>query len=195
MKLTEYLVIAKDMALTLAPFLASGIAWYGLSTWKRQSRGTAAYEVARGTLFTSYQLADRIRTTRSPMLTLSEKKVKANGQLAEEMASYDDRQEKLVADFLIFKTKIQEGRAIWGREILEHYEKIDALVRELRAAIWLHFWMKGAYAGPGAIVDHSSKRVEENNLVVYYTDGTDSFSEKIDSAFKDLEDFLILRMK
>ena len=195
MKFLEILPIAKDVSLMLAPIFASGIAWFGLSTWKRQTRGVASYEVARGALFMSYQLLDRIKMVRSPMMSLDADKVKANGQLPEELAHYQERQERLIADFIGFKTKVQEGRAIWGDPILDHYNKIDAAIRELRAAIWLHFWMKGAYAGPGATVDNSPARVEKNNEIVYYADGSDPFSQKIDAAFQGIEGYLTKKMR
>ena len=195
MTFVEILPLAKDVSLTLAPLFASGIAWFGLSTWKRQSRGVASYEVARGILLMSYILADRIKMFRSPLLSLSAEGVKENGQIVEEMKQYDDREERLATDFLNFKTKIQEGKALWGDLVMPDYNIIDMAIRELRAGVWEHFWIKGGHATPGATVDDSPERVTKNNLLIYETGGRDPFSHKVNEAFTRLDKILARKMR
>ena len=53
----------------------------------------------------------------------------------------------------------------------------------------LHFWMKGAYAGPGAAGDNNPKRVIENDKVVYFVSDEDEFSQKIIGSVKEVENF------
>jgi hypothetical protein len=65
----------------------------------------------------------------------------------------------------------------------------------MRAEIWLHFWLKGAYAGPGVTVDNNPERVAKNQKVIYWTSDDDEFSQKIDAAIRPVERFFLKKVR
>jgi len=71
-----------------------------------------------------------------------------------------------------------EAKVIWGKEAEDSFNEIQQRIGNVRGAIWLHFWLKGAYAGPRASVDNSPERIIENDKVVYFTSDEDEFSQK-----------------
>ncbi|UWX57002.1 hypothetical protein NY406_07125 [Chlorobaculum sp. MV4-Y] len=74
----------------------------------------------------------------------------------------------------------------------ERFEGVGKLVRKLRAELWFHFWLKGAFARPGATVDRNPARVQKNDRVIYRFDDENEFSveikgaiNRVDNHFKD----------
>lgn len=82
-----------------------------------------------------------------------------------------------------------EAKVIWGKESHDSLNEIQQRIGDVRGAIWLHFWMKRAYAGPGAAVDDSPERVIENDEIVYFTSEEDEFSQKITESTVTVEEF------
>ncbi len=82
-----------------------------------------------------------------------------------------------------------EAKVIWGNEAHDIFYEIQQRIGDVRGAIWLHFWMKGAYAGLGATIDNSPERVRENDQVVYFTSEEDGFSQKISESTEKVEEF------
>ena len=167
----------------------------GLSTWRRQLQGTSEYEVAKNALLATYHVRDAIQAARSPMLYLRKDEVEAGRRLEEEQRIYEERMKRVYEEWAKLRTLALESRVIWGEEAEQLFEPISKLISELRRAIWLHFWLKGAYAVPGATVDDSPERVEANNQVVYRLDDDDEFSTKLNGATDAIEAFFQRRIR
>ncbi|MDR5858376.1 hypothetical protein [Halomonas eurihalina] len=83
-----------------------------------------------------------------------------------------------------------ETKIVWSDEAHDCFNEIKKRIGDVRGAIWLHFWMKGAYAGPGTQVDNNPDRVAENDKVVYFVSDDDEFSVRVLDAINEVEDFL-----
>ena len=94
--------------------------------------------------------------------------------------------ERVRSDML---TSRLEARVLWGEVADKLFDPLDKAYGELRAAIWMHFWLKGAYAGPGQEVDRSPERVIENDRKIYYVSDEDVLSRQLISALNELENF------
>ena len=167
----------------------------GLSTWRRQLQGTSEYEVAKNALLATYHVRDAVQAARSPMLYLGKDEVEAGRRLEEEQRIYEERMKRIYEEWAKLRTLALESRVIWGEEAEQLFDPISELIRELRRAIWLHFWLKGAYAGPGVTVDDSPERVEANNQVVYRLEDEDEFSTKLNGATDAIEAFFQRRIR
>jgi hypothetical protein len=181
--------IAKDIVTTVGTVGALVIGALGLRTWQRQLRGTSEYDVAKRAVLLTYHVRDAIQAVRSPMLYFPKKEVEEGRRLDAEQRVYEDRMRILQERSAQLRTLSLEAKAIWREKAEAQFNPINALVRELRAEIWLHFWLKGAYAGPGAIVDDSPNRVAANDKIVYCTSEDDEFSQRIDKAVNQVEAF------
>ena len=165
------------------------IAVSGLFTWKRQLRGTSEYEVAKDAILKTYQLQQAIQAVRHPMLHLKKEEVEAGKQLQEEQRIYSERLSVVSGVWSELQTIRLESKTIWSNEAYIVFENIQNCVSKINADIWLHFWLKGAYVGPGATVDNSPERVAENDESVYYVSEEDPFSIQIAEAVKNVENF------
>ena len=64
--------LIKDVLVSIAAMIASIVAIYGLSTWKRQLRGETEYELARRILRLCYKYRDAVKRVRDPWMMGSE---------------------------------------------------------------------------------------------------------------------------
>ncbi|MGH1407870.1 MAG: hypothetical protein ACRBBJ_15065 [Rhodomicrobiaceae bacterium] len=185
----ELLPIIKDLAIIAGSMSAIYIGFSGLYTWKRQTIGTTKFEVARQIIKTSYEIEHRIDLLRAPLIILDADEVKESGEISTLQKHYDERYNKIVEKWVELETLNFEAQAIWGDVAKFSIEKLDKAIRNLKGDLWLFFWLKGAYAGPGATVDDSPERVEEVNKVIYKTSEKDEFSLEVKAAIKQVEDF------
>ncbi|HYU47327.1 MAG TPA: hypothetical protein VEK84_14245 [Terriglobales bacterium] len=187
--------MTKDIVTIIGTIGALVIGVIGLTTWRRQLRGTSAYDVAKRAVLLTYQLRDAMQAVRNPMLYLRKEEVEVGRRLEEEQRIYDERKRRLQEKWAELRTLSLEARVIWGEEAEACFTLVEKLVRELLAEIWLHFWLKGAYAGPGAAVDNNPERVAANDKIVYGASDDDEFSKRIDVAVDQVEEFFKPRIR
>jgi len=171
---------------TIAAIIISAI---GLSTWRRQLQGTNEYELAKKIMLLTYEVEQAIQNVRNPMLFLKKEAVESGNSVQEEQRIYDERLNFFYIKWAELQTVKLETKVLWGKLAGESFEDLNKIVGELRAALWLHFWMKGAFAGPGAVVDNNPERVRENDKVVYFISDDDDFTLKIKKAIRNIEVF------
>ncbi|KJY97383.1 hypothetical protein [Pseudoalteromonas ruthenica] len=181
--------LTKDVVSIVGTIGALTIGGLGLFTWSRQLRGTSEYEVAKKAILNTYEVQQALQSVRNPMLYLSKEEVEAGRRLEEEQRIYSERMTYLNEKWAELQMVRLEAKVIWGNEAQDSFNEIQQRIGDLRGAIWLHFWMKGAYAGPGATVDNSPERVRENDKTVYFTSEEDDFSQKIAESTAKVEKF------
>ncbi|GLQ32611.1 hypothetical protein [Litoribrevibacter albus] len=181
--------LTKDVFSIIGTVGALIIGTCGLFTWRRQLRGTSEYELAKKAVLKAYEVQQALQVVRNPMLYLSKEEVDAGRRLEEEQRIYDERMSSLYEKWTELQTIRLEAKAIWSDSAHNCFNEMQQRIGDLRGAIWLHFWMKGAYAGPGAKVDSSPDRVIENNKVVYFVSDDDEFSQKIIESVRKVERF------
>lgn len=181
--------LTKDVVSIVGTIGALTIGGFGLFTWRRQLRGTSEYEIAKKAILKTYEVQQAIQSVRNPMLYLSQEEVEAGRRLEEEQRIYSERMTYLYEKWAELQTIRLETKVIWGKEAHESFNEIQQRIGDVRGAIWLHFWMKGAYAGPGATVDNNPERVRENDKTVYFTSEEDEFSEKLAESTAKIEEY------
>lgn len=181
--------LTKDVVSIVGTIGALTIGGLGLFTWRRQLRGTSEYEIAKKAILKTYEVQQALQSVRNPMLYLSKEEVEAGRRLEEEQRIYSERMTYLNEKWAELQTIRLETKVIWGKEAQDSFNEIQQRIGDLRGAIWLHFWMKGAYAGPGATVDNSPERVRENDKIVYFTSEEDEFSQQIAESTANVEKF------
>lgn len=187
--------LTKDIITIIGTIGALIIGSVGLSTWRRQLKGTAQYEVAKKAVLLTYRVRDAIQAVRSPMLYLRQEEVEAGHRLEEEQRIYNERMTHLQERWAELRTIILEARVIWGEETESRFEDIRKVIGTLGAEIGVHFWLKGAYAAPGSIVDRNPARVANNDKIVYFVSEEDDFSKTINAAVERMEGFFQKRVR
>lgn len=167
----------------------------GLSTWRRQLKGTAEYEVAKKALLLTYQVQDAIRAVRAPMVWLRKEEVEAGRQLEEEQRVYDERMGELYKKWAELRTVALEAKVIWGSAAESSFNLLRDCIGKLRGEIWMHFWLKGAYAGPGATVDRNPERITENAEIIYAVSDEDPYSQDVLRGVENVTQFFQTRVR
>jgi hypothetical protein len=181
--------LTKDIFSIVGTVGALIFAGLGLSTWKRQLRGTSEYEIAKKSILLTYEVQQLIQGVRNPMLYLRKEEVDAGRKIEEEQMIYEDRLKALYLKWAELQTVRLESKVIWSTDAHDCFNDLQKIIAELRAAIWLHFWLKGAYAGPGATVENNPERVIENGNIVYFVSDEDEFSLKVKLSIEKIENF------
>lgn len=189
------LSITKDIVTIIGTTGALIIGVVGLTTWRRQLHGTSKFQVAKNILTTTYRIHDAIQAVRSPILHLRKEEVEAGRSLEEKQRIYSERLTHLSEQRAELRALALEARAIWGDKGQDCFTSIQELIGILHAEIWLHFWLKGAYAGPGATVDRSPERVEANDRIVYYINDEDEFTKQVQEAVSGVEEIYKRRLR
>lgn len=140
----EIVTMVKDALVAVAAATTAIVAVMGLSSWNRELRGKAAFDVARSLARATYKLRDELRDCRSPFISGGEYPEGYGGH----MGSTSSREEadalsyvyrnrwKHVAEALEpFDTHTLEAEAMWGANIRSKTDQFRQCLRELRAAI------------------------------------------------------------
>jgi hypothetical protein len=181
--------LTKDIFSIIGTVGALIFAGLGLSAWKRQLRGTSEYEIAKKSILLTYEVQQLIQGVRNPMLYLRKEEVDAGRKIEEEQIIYENRLKALYLKWAELQTVRLESKVIWSTNAHDCFNDLQKIIAELKSAIWLHFWLKGAYAGPGAEVDNNPERVIENGKIVYFVSDEDEFSLKVKSSVEQIENF------
>ena len=181
--------LTKDVISIIGTLGALIIGGLGLFTWSRQLKGTSEYELAKKAVLSTYEVQQALQSVRNPILYLSKEEVEAGRRLQEEQRIYEDRLNHLNEKWAELQTIRLETKVIWSDKAHNIFNGLQERIGEVRGAIWLHFWMKGAYAGPGTTIDNNRERVIENDKVVYFSSENDDFSKLISESVRSIENF------
>lgn len=165
------------------------LALLGLNAWKKQLKGTSEYELAKKAILHTYELEHAFQAARNPMVFLDKEAIENGQRLEEEQRVYTERMNHLYQHWAVLKTTRLECKVIWGQSAFDSFSELESCIGKLRAAIWLHFWMKCAYAFPGATVDEDPARRHENDQLIYDTGDENEFTRKIRSGVVKVEKF------
>lgn len=181
--------LTKDVISIIGTLGALIIGGLGLFTWSRQLKGTSEYELAKNAVLSTYEVQQALQSVRNPMLYLIKEEVDAGRRLQEEQRIYEECLNHLYKKWAELQTIRLETRVIWSDKAHDIFNGLQERIGEVRGAKWLHFWMKGAYAGPGTTVDNNPQRVIENDKIVYFSSENDDFSMQIAESARSIENF------
>jgi hypothetical protein len=66
--MTQWVSLTQDLVTIAEAFFAAYVAWQALSTWHRQLRGGADFDVARRALTGAYRIREWIKGARAPFI-------------------------------------------------------------------------------------------------------------------------------
>ncbi|TYP95242.1 hypothetical protein LX73_0539 [Fodinibius salinus] len=186
-----------NIATTIAVIIGAYVALRGLGEWKKQLKGNTEYDLARRTLIKTFKVRDAFLQVRNPFMSL--KKEEGEEDLVKaEQREFQKRLDKLHSQWSELYVEILETEAIYGRETKNIFQSLIDCKKELESDIWMYFWLKGAYAGPGATVDDNPERVEANRRKVFQQSKDpekDEITKELNSAVSKIEEFFRPKLK
>ena len=123
---TDTMTIIRDFALATASIATVFIALEGLHTWRRELRGKAHFEVARGLIYSTYDLRNKIESCRSRFIAAQEfpkdyYDVKGDptpeNQAKGYAYVYRNRWQPILDSLKEFDAQSLEAEALWGADI------------------------------------------------------------------------------
>ncbi|MGO2236118.1 MAG: hypothetical protein ACTH5B_18805 [Marinomonas sp.] len=138
----EDITIFKDICLSVAAITTVFVAMSGLKSWKKELRGRADFEVARGMIRATYKLRDEMGYSRSPFTTASEfpKGYDSFNKTAEKEAEawayiFTNRWKPVADAVQEFEAQTLEAEALWGKQIRDIAFELRRCSRTLRTAM------------------------------------------------------------
>lgn len=138
----EYIIALKDVCLSVAAITTAFVAISGLKSWRKELRGKADFEVARGLIRATYKLRDELTYSRSPFTSANEFPEgydplnKTTEKETEAWAHIFTNRWKPIADAIQeFEAQTLEAEALWGKSIKDTAFELRRCSRTLRVAM------------------------------------------------------------
>lgn len=188
----------KDIVTMCGTGLTLLIAYQALNTWKRQLKGTDEYKILKDLMKATYKIQDRIRYVRDPMVSYKQEDIEAKGKLSIEVDIYNTRFELLKNDYLELKSILIEAKVLCDENIETKFLSLEKIIRELRGAIWLHFYAQGAYSNGFNKPSIEREKIIDAEAILYdvsSNEGEDVFAKKVTAEIKVIEKYILPKLK
>lgn len=194
--------------------VATGAAYEGVNTWKKQLSGKTRFEIAKNALAHTYQIRDAIISVRSPLM--SSKEYENRPKYEKELNSLEKNSKFLDAHFAYQKrfdavrraiskaySSFIEAEAIFGRDARGVLDGIIKTANSLHATIELYYQMK--YDNPENPMDQFERQCF--NIIMSISPKDDSeqknqnrfddkgFQREFDDAVNKIENFFFAYLK
>jgi len=161
---------------------ALATAIYGLSTWKKQLKGTHHYELAKRMLVAAYELRYEVKSTRSPFVP------------ADAASAYQQRWNSLLKPARVLKSSLFEAEIVWDKEKAKKLgSDMDKLLGELSVAIEMYLMSK-----QDQYRDTASELFTVEQAYVLYSNRQqpeDQYAKKVDKIISKIEEFATQYLK
>lgn len=186
-KISSVMCIQNDPNLTdyitaLAAIIGVIFAGIGLTTWKKQLRGTSEYELAKKLMLQVYQLRNALQSTRHPFLSASEGN-KDDTEETWEITAYSKRWEsvqKVISDFDVTSL---EAEVVWDDKTKQTKKDLLKLTHDLNFAIYMFVRQKR----DKSFADDFHRTYEDT---IYWTSDDDQYSKDLNKVVKEYETIL-----
>lgn len=184
---------------SIASVVGAVVACKGLSTWRKQLRGNAEYDLARRVMKASLKVRKALRRIRNPLVTAGEEREalrqkysnKTDDELKDvdsNLAVYDARWQAVADVMLELRMASIEAEVIWKDEAKQKITPLGDCVFELRTAVD-QFLRLRSKEPPQVLIE----REEEIDRIIYEVSSDpekDAFTKKISDAVEGIQDFV-----
>lgn len=185
------LTTIRDVATIIAALTASVVATIGLSSWKKQLRGRADYDLARRYLRAIYKIRDAIKYVRNPFIPIHEMdEARKEDKINEEewkiyenqkRAIYSRRWKKVNEAGSELTLELREAQVLWGSDAVEIEKDLEECIKKL-------------FVGLKMFIEGHGRMESEIIYEGYGKDGKDEFNEALNRAIEKIENYLKLHL-
>lgn len=126
-----YIAIGKDFVVALAAIVTAAVAVVGLRKWRKELRGKAHFDAARGLIRATYKLRDELRNSRAPLVRAAEFPQNYPPQPPNHRAEaeawahvYSKRFTPVREALQEFDSQGLEAEALWGNEVRNSIDRL-----------------------------------------------------------------------
>ena len=193
--------VGKDVLVAVAAVVGAVVAVRGLSTWNRQLRGSAEYDLAKRVLKVTYRLRDAIQGVRHPVMWAAEMPAPPEAEAVKmsreerthygSSLAYQARWQKVVEARTDLQAELLEGEVLWGAELGRRFDALNKLQHELLVAVRSALTLMDPKA-PEARKNVTQKRQEKVRDIMFDESGDegDEFTKDLGLAMAPIEEYL-----
>lgn len=181
--------VFKEALLVVCAVTGTGVGVVGLSTWRRQLRGTADFEVARSALRALLRVRPAFSFVRSRGIFAAELQDREGERRAGSADRYCDeeqvfgaRWQHLSAALADLEAAVVEAEVLWGQDIQRLIDPIRSCVRDLSSALDEFLTL----ARDGDLFDRS-EAVKIRKRFLQPLNGDDALSALLADAVRNVE--------
>ncbi len=163
------------------------IAIIGLSTWKKQLRGTSEYELAKRLMLEVYQLRDALRSTRNPFLSTAEGD-KDDTEDTWEITAYGKRWELVREIITHFQVTSLEAEVVWDDTTKQANKDMHKLIGQLNATL-------NAFVRQKKNESYSEDFFKNHDDTLYDKGDDDKYNTTLNKVVKNYETILKPHLK
>ncbi|MDD5721215.1 MAG: hypothetical protein PHT16_02085 [Candidatus Pacebacteria bacterium] len=189
-------IFIKDLVTFILTIIGMIIAGGGLSTWKKQIKGTKIMEVSYNLNYSILKLRDAIKHVRNPAIwnaenykaiqyfknKYPEKIDNENMKKNSDIYVYEMRWEEITNAYTEMESHLLAAEVLWGSEILNKVKPLRKKVTELNIGLQ-------QYLTP----ELRTKSLEKIDEIIYDTSNEnekDVFSQEIDKAVEEIGNYI-----
>jgi hypothetical protein len=195
-------ILLKDTITFILTTTGLIIAGMGLSTWRKQIKGSKEFKTSYNLNYSLLRLRNAIKYVRHPAIWPSEQ-YKATQYFKDKYPEklgvdeeknpsdgyvYEMRWEKIIHAYEKMEVHLLEAEVLWGSEILEKIKPLKKKVNELNIMLKQNF-------APPNLRGHSPKEIREIIYDMSSEEKEDKFSEGINSDIKEIADYIKQKTK
>ncbi len=198
----SHATLLKDIILSIAAITTSIVAIVGLTSWKREMKGSADFDVARAFIRSAYKLRDELRMARSPFYSNAEYPEGYSDNLMEQSPqdaakawayAFQNRWKPVSEAVLEFEAQAIEAEVLWGGDIKTHANELKQCAYNLRAAMEA-FVSNKASGGENFKSDQVfAKKVKSDVMLIKETEN--ELSKAITTSIQKLETYIRPKLK
>ena len=193
---------ATDYISAFCAVITTGLAIWGLTTWRHQLKGGAEYLLAKDLLKATYRTGKAFDRVRNPVIRSNEypeamqedaPRLEAGPKHVATMYVYDQRWKQMAEALDLFREKSLDAQVEWGRDFDKLTRPLLELAYELRGALNFMLWPNpGEDSAFDPNAEGSKERIEarkSKDRIIYKNDlpEFDDFTPKIEAAIANLE--------
>lgn len=176
-----------DLLTAMAAIGGLIVAIIGLSTWKKQLRGTDQYELAKRLMLEVYQLRDALRSVRNPFLSVAEGD-KDDTEDTWEITAYGKRWELVREVMTRFQVTSLEAEVVWDDATKEASNEMHKLIRELNITL-------SAFVRQKKNKSYADDFYKNHEDTLYDKGDDDKYNTALNKAIKHYENILKPHLK
>lgn len=174
------------------PVLALVIAWMGLSTWRRQLRGTHDFELARRILQAVYMLRNAIDGVRHPYMAVEEaREMPEDASGPWQAYAYQARWDRVTAAQEELAVGLIEAEVVWDDLLVQDAVDLRSHVNKL--SVTIRQYLRNLDKSHD---EYQEPRTREDDAILYGGwDPDDDFTRKLNEVVKRFETKLKKKLK
>ncbi len=190
-----------DITKSLSVIVASGVAIYGINSWRREAKWKRKYELAEEALSLFYEVQDAISIIRSPFGYTGEGKTrKRNENEREEDSEILDQAYVVIERFEKNKEPFYKLRALkyrfitlFGKDSEQYFNDVVKLTNRIMTVsgfLGRRYWKdQGSRKFTDEEFERHLKKMEEYEAIIWedYGDNGDEIKEKLEQIIKGME--------